>query len=94
MEIICTKYTSIPFATFLGYADFYLPEKGIEILSCTLHKKDKRRWLNLPSKSYMDGKEEKFRPIIRFKDPKEFREFCLLGKKEIDNFKESVVDVG
>jgi hypothetical protein len=43
----------------------------------------------------MDGKEEKFRPIIKFKDPKEFREFCLLGKKEIDKLTETekAVDV-
>ena len=84
MDVICTKYVHIPNGTFVGFADFFLPDKGIEILSCTLHKKDSRRWINLPSKSFMDGNNEKFRNIIRFKDPKDFREFCLKGKKEID----------
>ena len=84
MQIICMRYLPSDCGTFLGYVDFQLPEKGLEILNCTLHRKDEKRWINLPSRSYIHKNEEKFRPVLKFIEQKEFHEFCEKSKIALD----------
>lgn len=90
MHIECKRYKAINKGTFVGYADLFLPEIGIEIFGCTLHQKDEKRWVNLPSKSFKTNKGvDKFSPIVRFKDPSAFKDFCICAKESIDNFMKS-----
>lgn len=87
MIIECTRYKPIQHGTFTGFADFFFPSMGIEVHDCTIHKKDNQRWVNLPVRMYkdLDGKD-KFSPFIRFRDPKDFREFCVKAKEALDKY--------
>ena len=86
MIIECMTYKEAGIGTFAGYADLYLPELGLEIFNCTMHKKDGRRWVNLPVRSYKKGPEERFFPILRFRDQQKFKDFCICAKEAIDKF--------
>lgn len=87
MKIECTRFREIKTGTFVGFADIYLPELAIEIFGCTLHKKGDMRWINLPVRTYnaKDG-DEKYSPIVRFRDPITYTEFCTDAKIAIDDF--------
>ncbi len=89
MLIECIRYKPINHGHFQGYADFFFPDIGIEIHCCTLHKKDKRRWINLPVRADLrkDGTYN-FSPIVRFRDQQCFRKFCEEAKVSIDKFVE------
>jgi hypothetical protein len=87
MLIECKRYKEIKKGTFIGYADLTLSEIGIEVFGCTLHQKDEKRWVNLPSRTYKDlTGTDKHAPIIRFSDPSKFREFCICAKESVDNY--------
>lgn len=85
--IKCIGYISVKNGTFRGFADILLEEEGIEIYGCTLHSKDGKNYLNLPSRSYKDSKgKEKHSPVIRFSNPKRFAEICEQAKEAIDTY--------
>jgi len=89
------KYKCINKGTFVGYADFYFPDIKIEIFSCTLHKKDEKRWVNLPVRAYKDQDgQEKYSPIIRFRDQDQFHDFCVRAKVAIDAFNQKDLQNG
>jgi hypothetical protein len=87
MLLECIRYKPVDVGTFCGFADMYIQDLGIEILGCTLYKKDGKRWLNPPVRNFTapDG-EEKYSPIIRFREQKNFKDFCTLSKEAIDTF--------
>lgn len=83
--IECMKYKSVNKGSLLGYADLYLPKVGIEIYGCSLHQKDGRRWVNLPSKEYTDGNgEKKYAPIVKFPNKFHMDEFAKQAKEAIE----------
>lgn len=90
MLIECIRYKPINHGYFQGYADFLFPEIGIEIYGCTLHKKESKRWINLPIRAdrNKDGTYT-FAHIVKFKDQKAFRNFCVEAKISIDKFLEA-----
>jgi hypothetical protein len=90
MIVECIRYRPVNVGTFAGFADLYIHEYNLEILGCTLYKKEDKRWLNLPVRTYKNNdNEEKYSSIIRFRDQKDFRDFCKLSKDAIDKFVES-----
>ena len=87
MEVECINYKEVGTGTFSGFADIYIPEYKLEILGCTLFKKDEKRWLNLPVRVYKNHEGiEKYSPIIRFREQNEFREFCIKAKEAVDRY--------
>lgn len=83
--IECLKYKPVNKGTLLGYADLFVPKMGIEIFGCSLHQKDGRRWINLPSREYTDNKgEKKFFSIIRFPNKAHMEEFSKQAKEAIE----------
>lgn len=85
MMIECIKFKSVVKGSLMGYADFYVPKMGIEIYGCSLHRKDGRRWINLPSKEYKNELgETKYAPVVRFKEKEHLNLFSEECKKAID----------
>lgn len=83
--IECLKYKTINKGSLLGYADLFVPKMGLEIFGCSLHQKDGRRWINLPSREYTDDKgEKKFFSIIRFRNKTHMEEFSKQAKEAIE----------
>lgn len=87
MQIECVNFRAINVGNFLGFADFYLSEYGIEIHGCTLYKKDDRRWINLPTRTYKskDG-QERYAQVVRFREQGAYRDFCTMAKEAVDAF--------
>lgn len=82
------KFVRINRGHFLGFADLYLPECGIEIKGCTLYENNGARWVNLPSKEYVDEhNERKYAYVIRYRNDEKYKEFCRLAKEAIDKYK-------
>lgn len=91
MQIECKKFTHVNIGSFCGFADIYIHDFKLEIIGCTLYKKEDKRWLNLPVRAYKgENGEERYSHIVRFSDPKDFKDFCALSKDAIDRFVESV----
>lgn len=87
--IECINFKKHESGTLLGFADFYDSVRGQEIFGCTLHQKDARRWLNLPSREYMDGDIKKYVPIMRYREKEDYEKFISEAKEAIDNFLEA-----
>lgn len=87
MQIECKKFTPVNIGSFCGFADIYIYDFKLEIIGCTLYKKDDKRWLNLPVRSYKnDNGDDRYSHIIRFSEQKDFRDFCEQSKNAIDKF--------
>lgn len=85
--IACERYKSVNKGVLLGFADIYVEKWGVEIKGCSLCMKDGRRWVNLPSRKYVDDEQqEKFAPIVRFKDRNLERAFGEKVKEAIDEW--------
>jgi len=70
MTIEILNYKKLEKGSLLGFVDFYVPKMGLEIFGSSIHQKDGRRWLNLPSKEYKDKdtSETKWSSVIRFRE--------------------------
>lgn len=87
MQIECVSFREINAGNFVGFADLYLNEFGLELYGCTLYKKDEKRWINLPTRSYKskDG-QDRYSQVVRFREQSAYRDFCTLAKQAIDAF--------
>lgn len=85
MTIECTNYKPVNKGTLLGYADFVMIKSGIEIYGCSVHQKDGKRWVNMPSREYTnaDG-EKKFLSIVRFRDGERMKAFSTAALQAVD----------
>lgn len=85
--IECTRYKSHKKGCLQGFADFYLPKWGVEIMGFSLYMKDGKRWMKMPSKEYENELgEKKFAPVIRFRDNDHMDAFSNEAKKAIDKW--------
>lgn len=85
--IICRKYNSVNKGFLLGFADMYIEKWKIEIRGCALYQKDGRRWINLPSKEYVDELgAKKYAPIVRFEEDDHYKLFQEQAKRAIDQW--------
>lgn len=85
MSIECINYKPVNKGSLLGYADLFVPKMGLEIFGCSLHQKEGRRWVNLPSKEYTnDMGEKKYAPVVRFREKSHTDAFIKLAKESIE----------
>ena len=83
--IECIKFKSHVKGALLGFADFSLPKMGIEIYGCSVHQKNGRRWVNLPSREYENEMgEKKYASYIRFIDSQHYSAFIEEALKAVD----------
>ena len=83
--IECMKYKQVNKGSLLGYADLYAPKMGLEIFGCSLHQKDGKRWVNLPSREYTDDQgQKKYAPILKFPNKFHMDEFTRQAKEAIE----------
>ena len=62
--------------SLLGFANLFVPKWGVEVYGCTLHQKEGRRWLNLPSREYEDENgERKYLNILRLREKSHYNSF-------------------
>jgi len=85
--IICTRFNEYKKGSLLGFATLFIDKWGIEINSCTLHEKDGKSWVNLPTREYEEEGQKKFMPIIFFKDSSLKTKFIEQAKDAIENFR-------
>lgn len=87
MSIECMEYRGYVKGSLQGFANLWIPKMGIEIYGCSLHMKDGRRWLNLPSKEYQDSSGEmKYSSVIRFRNKEHYTLFCERAKAAVDEW--------
>jgi hypothetical protein len=85
--IECTSFKSFQKGNFQGYANIYVEKWGIEITGCSLFMKDGRRWINLPSKEYVNKEgEKKFQPLFFFREKSHHEVFVNKVKEAIDKW--------
>ena len=67
MKIEITEWRSFQKNTLQGFVTIHLPDIGLEIRDATLHVKNAKQWIGLPSKPYKakDG-SEKWSYIVGF----------------------------
>lgn len=84
--IECLRYKSINKGSLLGYFDIFIEKMGLEIYGCTLHQKEGKRWINFPSKDYVDQKtgDKKFQSMIRFRNKDHFELFTKQVKEAVE----------
>ena len=82
--IECVRYSPVNKSTCLGVATIFVPKWGIEISGISLHQKNGKRWVNLPTRIVEEGDEKKYYPYIRFPQREHKDEFCKQIKKAID----------
>ena len=88
MTIECIDFRSHVKGSLQGFANLWIPKMGLEIFGCTLHMKDGKRWLNLPSREYVDKEtgETKYMSVIRFRDKDHHTIFSERAKRAIDEW--------
>lgn len=85
--IKCTKFRSYNSGTLQGFCDFFIEKWGVEITGCSLHMKEGRRWINLPSKEYQDEEgNTRYHAIIRFKNREHCEAFIERAKRALDEY--------
>ena len=76
--IECIRYSPVNRSTCLGVATVFVDKWGVEISGISLHKKDGKRWVNLPTRIITDGETKKYYPYIKFREPAHKDKFCEL----------------
>lgn len=81
--------------TLKGFFTAKLPKIFLEIRDCSLHQKDGKYWVNLPSKPYKDEEgNQKWSYIIKFTEKKIYERFQeeILGALQLDQGQEESQD--
>jgi len=86
MTIECIGFKQCQINTLQGFANFYIPATGMEIYGCTLHDKDGRKWLNLPSREYTQDGEKKYLSVIRFREKSHYDAFTSAAKAAVEKW--------
>lgn len=85
--IECIKYKSYIKGTLQGFADFYVQKWGVEIIGCSIYMKDGKRWINFPSKEFINAEGGKaYSPQIKFRERAHMDAFANEAKKAIDEW--------
>lgn len=87
----CVNFRKHVSNTLQGFADIetYIDGKRVVIGGFTLHRKDGRSWVSLPSKEYStaDG-ERAFANLFYFQNKEDFFDFCKAVKECIINYED------
>lgn len=91
MSIQITDFKDYHKNTLLGFLTIRIPTVGLEIRDIALHRKNGRRWLQLPAKPYpkQDGTQG-WNYIICFPDKSRYRRFEEVTLKALDEFRGEV----
>ena len=73
--IECIRFNPQNKHTLLGFADVKVVKWGLLIYGISLHQKDGKRWISLPSKQYEKDGEKKWMTYIRMENPEHQKEF-------------------
>ena len=85
--IECIKFKEYKNGCLLGFADFRIQKWGAVIHGCSVYEKNGQRWVNFPSKEYMnENNEKKFAPFFRFDEDKIFKAFSAGLKEAFDRY--------
>ena len=84
-DVKCLRFKSYQKGSLLGFADFRIENLGIDVFGCNVYQKDGRRWINLPSKEFVnENQEKKYSPIVKMIEPEKMKEFTKEANRAID----------
>lgn len=87
MTIECMSFKAHKSGSLLGFANLFVPKMGLEIFGLSLHQKEGKRWLNMPSREYEDENgERKYLSIIRFREKSHYNAFIDKAKECIEKW--------
>lgn len=85
--IECTYYKSFVKGVTQGFANIFIKEWGLEINNISLCMKNGERWINFPSKDYMNAEgEKKYFSLVRFPEKEMHDRFKDAVLKAIDKY--------
>ena len=73
--IECIRFNPQNKHTLLGFADVKVVKWGLIIRGVSLHQKENKRWISLPSKQYEKDGEKKWMTYICMENPEYQKEF-------------------
>ena len=73
--IECLRFNPVNKHTCLGFADVKVIKWGLVINGISLHSKDGKVWVSLPSKQYEKEGEKKWMPYLKMENPEHQKEF-------------------
>lgn len=87
MAIEIVAFKPMDKGTLRGFLTVKLTNVGMEIRDCTLHDKEGRRWIGLPSRQYekVDGTTT-WTPIVLFYDRDKEGQFRAATLKALEEF--------
>ena len=87
MSIEITKFRKFEKNTLIGFFTVRLSNIGLEIRDCSLHRKDGKKWIGLPSKPYKDSDgNEKYSYIVKFYEKDKWDTFQKAVLQELDKY--------
>ncbi len=85
--IECMNFKPHKAGSLLGFANLFIEEIGLELYGCTMHEKDDSKWINLPSREYIDQNgDKKYINIVRFRERSHYNEFVHQGTECIQKW--------
>jgi hypothetical protein len=67
IKIICEEFRPFKKNTLVGFADLALPDLGLRIKECPVHRQNDRRWVAFPARPWTDPQGKKqWASIIEF----------------------------
>ena len=87
MGIEITKFRKYEKNTLQGFMSILMTGIGLEIRDCTVHQKDGKKWIGLPSRPYEkeDGTTG-YSYIVKFVDKDKYFQFQESVIKELDKY--------
>ena len=92
MPLEVTKFRPFEKNTLRGFATVRLTGVNLEIRNITIHEKDGKRWVSMPSKPYEADGETKYSYIVKFYDNPTWEKFQSAVLKEIDRLKPATAE--
>jgi hypothetical protein len=87
MGIEIVSFRKLEKKTLIGFCTVRLTNAGLEIRDATVHQKDGKKWVNLPSRPY--EKEDGFTGysyIVKFVDKDRYFQFQKAVLQELDKY--------
>lgn len=89
MAVEITKFRRFNKNTLRGFCNILIPGIGLEIRDATLHEKNGKKWVGLPSRPYQDeAGETKYVYIVKFVDREKSDQFEVAALKALDAYTE------
>lgn len=86
MNIRCTNFQPHTNDSLKGFASIKFLDIGLELRDVTLHEKDGKQFISMPSKAYFKNGEKTFFHTAVFPDIRERRNFERLALEAINDF--------